>query len=605
MRSPHIVLENLQRHSHIKDYQFERLYRNLYNPDFYLLAYQNLYANKGAMTPGVDGLTLDGIGMERIETLIQSLRNHSYQPQPARRLYIPKKSGKGQRPLGIQTANDKLVQEIVRMLLENIYEPTFLKSSHGFRPGKSCHTALAQVQHAFTGVKWFVEGDIKSYFDTIDHQMLMNILRRRIKDEYLISLMWKFLRAGYLEDWQYNTTFSGTAQGAGFSPLFSNIYLNELDTYMEIYKRQLDKGERRTAPKDYRSARHIWYRQKKKYETLWPTLNEEEKNSAQREIKALRKDFQKYPASDPMDGNYRRIQYVRYADDFLVGVIGSRVDAEKVKTDIGLFLADKLNLTMSPEKTLITHGHDKARFLGYDITISQSNSTKRISKGLTRVRNGQVKLIVPKEKWVGKLREYGVLRITVDDKGKEKWRPLKRGHYMGLEPREIVTLYNAQIRGMYNYYRIANNASVLNKFHYIMAYSMYKTFAGKYHTSMGKAKDKHMHNGVFEVEYMTKSGLRKISLYQDGFARVKVPLPANADCKPEYLSRNRPKELYFRMKAAKCELCGREKVPVSAHQVKRLKDLSGNLPWERVMLNMRRKTLIVCEECHQSIHSVK
>jgi group II intron reverse transcriptase/maturase len=605
MRSPHIVLENLQRHSHIKDYQFERLYRNLYNPDFYLLAYQNLYANKGAMTPGVDGLTLDGIGMERIETLIQSLRNHSYQPQPARRLYIPKKSGKGQRPLGIQTTNDKLVQEIVRMLLENIYEPTFLKSSHGFRPGKSCHTALAQVQQAFTGVKWFVEGDIKSYFDTIDHQMLMNILRRRIKDEYLISLMWKFLRAGYLEDWQYNTTFSGTAQGAGFSPLLSNIYLNELDTYMEIYKRQLYKGERRTAPRDYRSARHIWYRQKKKYEILWPTLNQEEKNSAQREIKALRKDFQKYPASDPMDGNYRRIQYVRYADDFLVGVIGSRVDAEKVKTDIGLFLADKLNLTMSPEKTLITHGHDKARFLGYDITISQDNSTKRISKGLTRVHNGRVKLFVPKEKWVGKLREYGVLRITVDGKGKEKWRPLKRGHYMGLEPREIVTLYNAQIRGMYNYYRIANNASVLNKFHYIMAYSMYKTFAGKYHTSMAKAKTKHMHNGVFEVEYMTKSGLRKISLYQDGFARVKVPLPANADCKLEYLSRNRPKELYFRMKAAKCELCGREKVPVSAHQVKRLKDLSGNLPWERAMLNMRRKTLIVCEECHQSIHSVK
>jgi group II intron reverse transcriptase/maturase len=195
------------------------LYRNLYNPDFYLLAYQNLYANKGAMTPGVDGTTLDGTGMERIESLILSLRDHSYQPQPARRCYIPKKSGKGQRPLGIQAANDKLVQEVVRMLLESIYEPTFSNFSHGFRPNRSCHTALAQMQRSFNGVKWFVEGDIKAYFDTIDHHVLVNILRRRIKDESLIALLWKFLRAGYLEDWQYNATFSGTPQG-GLSKYF-------------------------------------------------------------------------------------------------------------------------------------------------------------------------------------------------------------------------------------------------------------------------------------------------------------------------------------------------------------------------------------------------
>jgi retron-type reverse transcriptase len=164
MRSPQIVLENLQRQSLKQDYRFERVYRNLYNTDFYLLAYQNLYANKGAMTPGVDGTTLDGTSLERIEFLIGSLKDHSYQPRPARRCYIPKKSGKGRRPLGIQGANDKLVQEVVRLLLESIYEPTFLESSHGFRPGRSCHTALAHMQRSFTGVRWFVEGDIKAYF---------------------------------------------------------------------------------------------------------------------------------------------------------------------------------------------------------------------------------------------------------------------------------------------------------------------------------------------------------------------------------------------------------------------------------------------------------
>ncbi|TDA67837.1 MAG: group II intron reverse transcriptase/maturase [Clostridia bacterium] len=602
MRSPQVVLENLQKQSLKKDYRFERLYRNLYNPDFYLLAYQNLYANKGAMTPGVDGLTLDGVGMKRIESLIQSLQDHSYQPQPARRRYIPKKSGKGQRPLGIPSANDKLVQEVVRMLLESIYEPTFSKFSHGFRPNRSCHTALAQVQNNFTGVKWFVEGDIKAYFDTIDHHTLVGILRRRIKDESLIALIWKFLKAGYMEDWQYNATYSGTPQGSGISPLLANLYLHELDMYMEEYKKQFDKGDERAVGKDYGRTHRTHQYWKEKYDALWHTMTEEERKAAQREIKALRKQFQQYPAKDPMDENYRRIQYVRYADDFLIGVIGSRADAEKVKADIGRFLSEKLKLAMSQEKTLITHGQDKARFLGYDISICQDTATKRTSRGQSRVYTYRVKLFVPKEKWVGKLLEYGVLKIKTDEHGREKWKPLQRDDFMGLEPREIVSMYNAQIRGMYNYYRLANNVSVLNKFYYVMEYSMYKTFAGKFSTTVGKAKTKYTRDGVFGVEYMTKAGPRKVTFYKGGFSRVTAPLGAGVDCKPEYVVNHQPKELFFRIKAAKCELCGKEHTPVNVHQVERLKDLSGNLPWECVMLKKRRKTLVVCEECHQSIH---
>jgi group II intron reverse transcriptase/maturase len=603
MRSPQIVLENLQKNSSKKDYQFERLYRNLYNPDFYILAYQNLYANKGAMTPGVDGLTLDGVGVKRIESLIQSLKDHSYQPQPARRRYISKKSGKGQRPLGIPSANDKLVQEVVRMLLENIYEPTFSKFSHGFRPNRSCHTALAQVQNNFMGIKWFVEGDIKAYFDTIDQHTLINILRRRIKDELLIALLWKFLKAGYMEDWQFKITYSGTPQGSGLSPLLANLYLHELDMYMEEYKRQFDKGQIRAVSKDYEHVHNMYHRRKRKYDVLWPTLTGDEKRAAQREIKALRKQFQQYPAKDPMDENYCRIQYVRYADDFLVGVIGSKADAEKIKADISRFLSEKLKLAMSQEKTLITNGQDKARFLGYDISICQNTATKRTSRGQTRVYNNRVKLFVPKEKWVGKVLEYGVLKITTDENGEEKWKPLQRDDFMGLEPREIVSMYNAQIRGMYNYYRLANNASVLNKFYYVMEYSMLKTFAGKFNITVAKAKTKYMRDGVFGVDYMTKNGLRRITFYNGGFSHLKAPLMADVDCNPEYSINHKPRELFFRIKAAKCELCGKEHAPVSVHQVKCLKDLSGNLSWERVMLKKRRKTLIVCEECHQSIHN--
>ncbi len=604
MRSPQIVLENLQRQSLKSGYGFERLYRNLYNPDFYLLAYQNMYANKGAMTPGVDGLTLDGTGMERIESLIQSLKNHSYQPQPARRRYIPKKNGKGRRPLGIQAANDKLVQEVVRMLLESIYEPTFLESSHGFRPNRSCHTALTRMQRSFNGVKWFVEGDIKSYFDTIDHHVLVTIIRRRIKDESFISLIWKFLKAGYLEDWQYNATYSGTPQGSGASPLLANLYLHRLDLYMEEYKRRFDKGNCRQAGKNYGRIQGNHQYRKEKYDRLWPTLTYEEKKAAQREIKDLRKRMLECPSKDPMDDNYCRIQYQRYADDFLVGVIGSKADAERVKSDIGQFIADKLKLTLSPEKTLVTHGQDKARFLGYDITVCQDNATRRTSRGQTRSHSGKVKLYAPKDKWVSKLREYGVLKIATDERGKERWIPQPRGNLMGLEPRDIVNMYNAQLRGIYNYYRMSNNASVLNKFHYVMKYSMYKTLAGKCKTTVTKVRAKYTHDGVFAVEYMTKSGNRKVTFYQGGYPRIVVPLPADVDYKPEYVVNYEPKELFFRMKAARCELCGKEHAQVSAHQVKRLKDLTGNRPWERVMLKMRRKTLIVCDECHRAIHSV-
>ncbi len=184
-----------------------------------------------------------------------------------------------------------------------------------------------------------------------------------------------------MEDWQYNTTLSGTPQGSGASPLLANLFLHALDMYVEEYKGQFDQGDHHPLSRNYERAYRTYWRQKERYDARWPTMTEEEKNAARREVKDLRRQFQRHPAVDPMDGDYRRIQYLRYADDFLVGVIGSKADAEKVKTDIGLFLSDKLKLTMSPEKTLITHGQDRARFLGYDITICQDASTKRTSRG--------------------------------------------------------------------------------------------------------------------------------------------------------------------------------------------------------------------------------
>lgn len=602
MRSPEIILENLQKHSLAEDYKYERLYRNLYNTDFYLQAYQNIYANKGAMTPGIDGMTLDGFGSQRILKLIESLKDHRYQPTSVKRVYIPKKNGK-KRPLGIASSDDKLVQEIVRMMLESIYEPTFSNLSHGFRVKRSCHTALLQIQHNFTGIKWFIEGDIRAYFDTIDHHVLMDILRKRIKDEAFLELIWKFLRAGYLEKWEYNATYSGVAQGSGFSPILANIYLNELDKYVEEYMQRFNCGTMRKSGKEYGKLHGRHQRYNEAHREIWHTLSDGEKKTALKEIKRLRKEFLSVPSKDPMDNGYKRMQYTRYCDDFLIGVIGSKEDAEKIKSDIKAFLVNRLKLELSEEKTLITSGKDKARFLSYDITVCKDMSTTKTKRGQSRSYYDKIKLYVPKEKWVGKLLQYNVLKIINKQGEQERWMPLQRDEYIYLNPNEIVLKYNEQIRGLYNYYRIANNVSVLNKFYYVMEYSLYKTIAAKYRITMTKAKLKYVRDKVFSIPYETRTGTKSAVFYNKGFARIKTPLYDGLDITPEYGHLYKPRELFRRYKTGKCELCGMKCDDVAVHQVNSLLDLKNDTEWEKMMKKKHRKTLIVCEECHRLIHN--
>ena len=377
MRSPETVLENLTQKAKEATYRFERLYRNLYNPEFYLLAYQKIASSQGSMTAGVDGCTLSGMGMARINKIIASLKDHTYQPQPVRRTYIAKKNGK-MRPLGIPSSNDKLVQEIVRMLLEAIYEPTFSENSHGFRPNRSCHTCLGEVQRTFTGAKWIVEGDIKGCFDNIDHHILINIIRRRIADESFIELLWKFLRAGYMENWTYNTTYSGAPQGSGVSPIMANIYMNELDMFMLDLKKQFDRNDSYRKPsKEYAqvvSLRRYWINELNAAKEAGDVYRTEHASGRVKELTRKMRDMNCY---EPIDTRYRKIQYTRYADDFIIGVIGSKKDAEEIKQKVGDFLLNELNLILSDEKTKVTHSADRIRFLGYDISVSRSMDYKR------------------------------------------------------------------------------------------------------------------------------------------------------------------------------------------------------------------------------------
>ena len=476
MRNPNDVLSSLSKNAKNESYQYERLYRNLYNTEFFLLAYQNIYSNQGNMTAGTDGKTIDGMSMERINKLIESLKDHSYRPNPAKRQYIKKKNGK-LRPLGIPSFDDKLVQEVVRMILESIYEPNFSDLSHGFRPKRSCHTALMHVQRNFTGVKWFIEGDIKGFFDNIDHQIMVSILRKRIKDEYFLGLIWKFLKAGYLEDWTFHNTYSGTPQGSLISPILSNIYLNEFDKYIEEYIQKFKCGKVRSENAEYKKIISKIGRLKcgRYSKENWEKFSDEEKSKAKSHLKTLYDELYKYTRTDPMDENYRRLVYVRYADDWLCGVIGGKNDAETIKADIKKFLSDKLRLELSDEKTLITNAKDKARFLGYDISAYSDGGFIKDKNGRKmRSRNSKIKLLVPHEKWQRKLTDYGALKIKIVENGKEIYYPFHRVNLIRNDDIEILTQYNAEIRGMYNYYRLANNVSILNTFGYIMKMSMLK-----------------------------------------------------------------------------------------------------------------------------------
>ena len=599
LRNPEGVLKTLSDHSHIASYKYERLYRNLFNERMFHVAYQRIYAKPGNMTPGTDGKTIDQMSTQRIDRVIASLRNETYQPHPARRVYIPKKNGK-KRPLGIPSFEDKLVQEVVRMMLEAIYEGQFESSSHGFRPSRSCHTALAQLQRTFSGAKWFIEGDIKGFFDNIDHDVLIGILRERIADERFLRLIRKFLKAGYIEDWKYNSTYSGTPQGGIISPILANVYLDKFDKYIKEYSKSFSRGKQRHINNEYARLNTQRGNLKKRLRTETDEMEIAEIN---RLLKEKRDKMLSMPVKDAMDPDFRRMQYVRYADDFLIAVIGSKAECEEMKADIAKFMTEHLRLELSDEKTLITNAQDKAKFLGYEISIRKSNALKRNEKGqLKREFNGSVVLSVNMETARKKLDAYGALKIEKAPNGKDFWQSKAREYMIGMRPEEILAQYNGEIRGFYNYFSLAGNTSaVCSKFGYIMEWSMYKTLGQKLNLSSMQVKRKYRKDKDFVIPYKDSKGDEKYRiLYNGGFKRKTAQWNAAYDTMPQRVSIPYP-SLAERLMDGVCEMCG-SKGKVVMHHVRNLNLLKGENEWERLMLKRRRKTLVVCEACNALIH---
>lgn len=595
MTGNHPLLDIVYRCGRSK-YPLQGMYRRMQDKHLFLTAYGNIYANEGAMTAGTDPTqSIDGMSEARIDKLIASLTDHTFTWTPAKRVYIPKRRG-GKRPIGIPNLNDKLVQEVIRMILEAYYEPQFRDSSYGFRPRRSCHTALETIVKKWNGTKWFIEGDIKGCFDHINHNYLMSLLARDIEDKRFLKLIRQMLRAGYMEEWREYPTFSGTPQGGIVSPILSNIVLHELDRYMEDeIIPAFNKGKLRRMGKAWSAHRRMYVYHKRRG-------NEEKARERQKMMRQV-------PSRDADDPDFKRVTYIRYADDFLIGVIGTKAEAQTIKDKVGAKLAE-MHLHMSEEKSLITHARSaKAKFLGYEIGASADNrhmATRQCNGRSFRYRTGQshIRLYVPHQvvrDWTRKYSQKGkAVPLTV------------RTH---LSDFEIIDQYGSELRGLCNYYLPSHLVSkALSQVVYLGIQSAIKTLSLKHKTRAGAMWRK----------YWTATPTGKKGLYIETPHPDKPNKVFKAMCgevrligatfhekvydrhwMPQYDSN----ELVRRLTADQCELCGATGKCV-AHHIQKLKDLEHRWAgrkdkpnWVKLMIQRRRKTLIVCKLCHQRIHS--
>lgn len=587
------ILTKLQENSKKNhDEVFTRLYRYLLRPDIYYVAYQHLYSNKGAGTKGVTDDTADGFSEIYIENIIEALKNEMYQPKPVRRTYIKKSNGK-MRPLGLPVFTDKLIQEAIRMILEAIYEPIFSDYSHGFRPVRSCHTALAQIKKEFTGARWFIEGDIKGCFDNINHAVLVEIVNQKIKDARFLKLIRLFLKAGYMEDWKYHETYSGCPQGGIISPILANIYLNELDRHIMKIKKEFDVATKARYTPEYTKLVGLRQRLHNKIKNS----NGIEREKLIEEYKTATAQMLKLPAKQCDD---KKIKYVRYADDFLIAVNGNRQDCEKIKQELTEFISTTLKMEFSQEKTLITHSNTPARFLGYDVRVRRDQQIKPKGKFKTRSMNNKVELSIPfKDKIEKFLFSNGIVKQRSDN---GKLEPIHRPQLLNRTDLEIVTIYNAELRGICNYYGLASNFNKLIYFNYLMEYSCLKTLARKHRSKVSKIRAMYKDGtGKWAIPYETKTGIKKMH-----FANY-------ADCKGKKFTDIIPQTaknyshdvttLESRLKAKICEVCGcTDSDRYEIHHVNKVKNLKGKSEWEKVMIAKRRKTIVVCHKCHMAIH---
>jgi len=565
----------------------KRLYRQLFNPQLFLMAYGKLYSNAGAMTPGVTGETVDGMSLAKIEVIITALRGERYRWRPVKRIHIPKKNGK-QRPLGLPSWSDKLVAEVVRLLLEAYYEPQFSGHSHGFRPRRGCHTALSEVVEVWKGTHWFIEGDISDCFGSLDHDLMVGILAEKIHDGRFLRLINRMLKAGYLEDWRWHATLSGCPQGGIASPVLSNIYLDRFDQYVE----------QRLLPEYNHGRRRRTHRA---YQLLEYAIARARRRGDRAEARRLLLRRRRYPSQDPYDPDYRRLRYVRYCDDWLLGFAGPQHEAEQIKSRIAAFLREELKLELSQSKTLITHATSQAaHFLGYEIRAQHSDT--KISRN-RRAVNGAIGLFVPKTV----IRQRCALYMS-------KGKPAQRGALLHDDDFTIVAKYGAEYAGLVQYYLLAQDVFRLGRLRWVMETSMLKTLAGKHRSTVTKMARRYKTTiesptgprTVFQVSVERDRGRKPLLARFGGIPLRRARTAVLTDQRPVMASTRR-NELIHRLLAGRCEIC-EDMVNLEVHHIRKLADLHKpgrrHKPlWMHLMAMRRRKTLVICRRCHEDIHA--
>jgi len=451
--------------------------------DLHVIAYKKLKLNHGLMTPIVDKITLDEISKQVIMETIQSLKNHSFKFQPSRRENIPKAGGK-LRPNGIHSPRDKIVQQVMVMILESIWDssdlPIFLDCSHGFRRNRGPHTSLKQVS-SWMAIDWIIEGDRKSYFDTIDHHILEGLLKKKIEDKQFLDLYWKAVKAGYVEVKENSQIDSivGTPQGNVLLPFLSNLYLHEFDKWiMEKVNNSLQTGPTSIINKEYQKIN-------RKIQNLSWKLNRgilltnQENNLRNRNQKKA-----KLPSTNL--GPCYRIYYSRYADDFLIGINGSEKIAKSLKEEISIFLKEELKLTLSWDKTKITSPKkDSILFLGAEIyrPLSRTGEIKMNHNSisnrviLSKIPLTRLSLNIPIRQIIERLANQGF--CIIKDYNQGKIVPIGKTAWHNLSPYNIILRYNSILQGLANYYSFADNRPRLQFIQFILQHSCAKLFARK------------------------------------------------------------------------------------------------------------------------------
>lgn len=582
------------------------VFRLLLSRSLWVEALGRIQQNRGAETPGIDREAVTDLDESRIDAVIAQLSAGTYRPQPVRRVHIPKTNGKT-RPLGIPTATDRLVQEVVRMILNEVYEPIFSDRSHGFRRGRSCHTALDHVRKTWKGVKWLIEVDVEGYFDNISHEKLLSLLERRIDDRRFTALISAMLKAGYLEQQRFHETYSGTPQGDIVSPLLANVYLHELDHYVEGLVAGFDKGAQRRKSAEYRHLQRRSEYARKRVAALRDKGQVDEIQPWLDRIKETLAAMRKLPATDPFDPDFRRLRYVRYADDFLLGVIGSRAEAEEIKAAIEGFLASELELRTSPLKSGIREARKGARFLGYDVrtrTASDRLVKQRARTGIVAVKRtvtDQIQLLVPRDKVQSFSQRHGYGQFDLG-------RAVHRPGLLHMDDAEIVKVYNAELRGFANYYALAVDVKgALNKLEFLWRGSLFKTLAHKHRTSlMASLRRLRVGPGRYVVRIGVGRDERRIAVWRLAELDRRPVFWPSVDNTPrtEALRLSRT-NLTDRVLAQACSACGGTDGPFHLHHSNPVRRMRDGPVFRRLHAERARKTRPLCAPCHQLLHAGK